>query len=86
MKYSHTIDPKTGYPAKNRLLSATIIAEDCGTADGIATACMVMGHEKSIEFINSNPQFSAYFVFSRDDGNYETWISDNLKEYISEDQ
>ncbi len=86
IKYSHTIDPKTGDPAKNRLLSATIIAEDCGTADGIATACMVMGHEKSIEFINSNPQFSAYFVISGDDGNYQTWISENLKEFISEEQ
>ena len=86
IKYSHTIDPETGYPAKNRLLSATIIAEDCGTADGIATACMVMGHEKSIEFINSNPQFSAYLVISGDDGNYQTWISEDLKEFISEEQ
>jgi FAD:protein FMN transferase len=86
IKYSHTIDPKTGYPAKNRLLSATILAEDCATADGIATACMVMGHEKSIEFINRNPQFSAYFVISADDGNYQTWISENLREFISEEQ
>jgi thiamine biosynthesis lipoprotein len=86
IKYSHTIDPKTGYPAKNRLLSATILAGDCATADGIATACMVMGHEKSIQFISSNPQFSAYFVISDDDGNYQTWISDNLKEFISEEQ
>jgi FAD:protein FMN transferase len=86
IKYSHTIDPKTGYPAKNRLLSATILADDCATADGIATACMVMGHEKSIEFINSNPQFSAYFVISGDDGNYKTWISENLNEFISEEQ
>ncbi|OFX90988.1 MAG: hypothetical protein A2X06_04125 [Bacteroidetes bacterium GWC2_40_22] len=86
IKYSHTIDPKTGYPARNRLLSATILAGDCATADGIATACMVMGHEKSIQFINSNPQFSAYFVISGDDGNYQTWISENLKEHISEEQ
>ena len=85
IKYSHTIDPKTGYPAKNRLLSATILSEDCATADGIATACMVMGHEKSIEFINSNPRFSAYFVISGEDGTYQTWISENLKEYISEE-
>ena len=43
MKYSHEIDPRTGYPAKNNLLSATIIADECAMADGIATACMVMG-------------------------------------------
>jgi len=86
IKYSHTIDPKTGYPARNRLLSATILADDCASADGIATACMVIGHEKSIDFINRNPQLSAYFVFSGTDGNYQTWISENLKEYISEEQ
>jgi thiamine biosynthesis lipoprotein len=86
IKYSHTIDPKTGYPAKNRLLSATILADDCATADGIATACMVMGHEKSIEFINKNPQFSAYFVISDENGNYQTWISERLKEFLVEEE
>ncbi len=86
VKYSHTIDPKTGYPAKNRLLSATIIADDCGTADGIATACMVMGHEKAIDFISSHPEFTAYFVISGTDGSYETWISEGLKEYLSEEE
>jgi thiamine biosynthesis lipoprotein len=84
IKYSHTIDPKTGYPARNRLLSATIIADDCATADGIATACMVMGKEAAIEFINNHPEFSAYFVFSDDSGNFSTWYSESLKEFISE--
>ncbi len=84
IKYSHTIDPKTGYPAKNRLLSATIIAVDCSTADGIATACMVMGKEKAIDFIDNHPEFSAYFVYSDDSGNFSTWYSESLKEFISE--
>jgi len=85
VKYSHTIDPRTGYPAKNRLLSATILADKCGTADGIATACMVMGHEKAIEFINSHSEFTAYFVISGADGSYETWMSEGLKEFLSEE-
>jgi len=84
VKYSHTIDPKTGYPAKNRLLSATIIADDCATADGIATACMVKGKEKAIDFINNHPEFSAYFVYSDDSGKFSTWFSENIKEFISE--
>lgn len=86
VKYSHTIDPKTGYPAKNRLLSVTIIADDCATADGIATACMVIGHEKAIEFINKHPEFTAYFIISGADGSYETWISEGLKEFLSEEE
>jgi len=84
IKYSHTIDPKTGYPARNRLLSATIIADDCATADGIATACMVMGQDRMIEFLNLHPEFEAYLVYSDDNGNFKTWTTQNLKEYISE--
>lgn len=85
IKYSHTIDPKTGYPAKNRLLSATILADDCATADGIATACMVMGKEGAIDFIGKHPEFSAYFVFSDDEGKYVTWISESLRDFIFEE-
>jgi thiamine biosynthesis lipoprotein len=84
IKYSHTVDPKTGYPAKNRLLSTTIVADNCTMADGIATACMVMGKEKAIEFITSHHEVSAYFVFSDDNGNFKTWMSDDLKKKISE--
>lgn len=84
VKYSHTIDPRTGYPAKNRLLSATIISDDCMTADGIATACMVMGLDSSIAFIESHPQYVGYFVYSDTEGNFKTWISEDLKKDIEE--
>jgi FAD:protein FMN transferase len=84
IKYSHTIDPRTGYPARNKLLSATIIAKDCATADGIATACMVMGKEKAIEFLVFHPELDAFLVFSDDSGNYQTWTSENLKRFISQ--
>jgi thiamine biosynthesis lipoprotein len=85
VKYSHTINPVTGYPARNQLLSATIIAKDCATADGLATACMVMGKDKAEEFIKKNKEIEAYLVFSDDSGNYITWISDNLKNKVSEE-
>lgn len=86
VKYSHTIDPKTGYPSKNRLLSASIFAHECATADGIATACMVMGPEKSIEFITSHKQFDAYLVYSDEKGDFQGWISDNLRKLIEEEE
>lgn len=86
VKYSHTIDPHTGYPAKNNLLSATIIASDCGTADGIATACMVMGKDSAIEFIQSKPEFKAFFVYSDEKGNYQTWTSPGLLDEVTEMQ
>jgi FAD:protein FMN transferase len=84
VKYSHTIDPRTGYPARNQLLSATIVADECATADGIATACMVMGKDKTIEFLGFHPEFDAFLVFSDDTGNYKTWTSEKLKRFISE--
>ncbi|OFY38435.1 MAG: hypothetical protein A2Z69_01885, partial [Bacteroidetes bacterium RBG_13_44_24] len=83
IKYSHTIDPKTGSPARNQLLSATIIADDCATADGIATACMVMGKDRTIDFLNLHPEFDAFLVYSDDQGNFRTWATKNLEEYIS---
>jgi FAD:protein FMN transferase len=85
IKYSHTIDPKTGYPAKNQLLSATLLASDCATADGIATACMVMGKEKSIEFLDLHPEFDAYLIYSDEDGNFKTWMTENLKGLVFEE-
>jgi thiamine biosynthesis lipoprotein len=84
VKYSHTIDPKSGYPANNNLLSATIIADDCALADGIATACMVMGKERSVEFLGNHPEFEAYLVFSDENGDYKAWATDRLKNDISE--
>jgi FAD:protein FMN transferase len=86
IKYSHEIDPKTGYPAKNTLLSASIIADDCSTADGIATACMVFGKDKTIEFLDTHPEFEAFLVYSDDSGNFKTWTSEKLKNDLSESE
>ena len=46
-KFSHTLNPKTGYPVEHSLLSATIIAPDCFTADAYATAFMLLGLESA---------------------------------------
>jgi FAD:protein FMN transferase len=86
IKYSHEIDPKTGYPSKNTLLSATIIADDCALADGIATASMVMGKEKTIQFLEIHPEIEAYLIYSDESGNFKTWMSENLKKYITEEK
>ena len=84
IKYSHEIDPKTGYPAKNTLLSATIVADDCTMADGLATAAMVMGKEKFIKFLVIHPEVQAYLIFSDETGNFKTWTSKELICKISE--
>jgi len=84
VKYSHTIDPKTGSPARNTLLSATIIAPKCAVSDAIATGCMVMGKDKAIEFIESLKGVEGYFIYSDESGNFKTWMSKGLEGLIDE--
>lgn len=84
VKYAHHINPKTGYPTKNTLLSISILADDCATADGTATACMVMGKDKTLEYLDRHPELEAYLIYSDDEGNFKTWISGILRNKISE--
>ncbi|MCF8373290.1 MAG: FAD:protein FMN transferase [Bacteroidales bacterium] len=84
IKYSHTIDPKTGYPVNHSLLSATVLAPDCITADGYATSFMVMGFEKTQEFVAAHPELSVYLIADNGKGGLKIFISDNLKEFIEE--
>lgn len=71
-KYAHTIDPSTGYPVQHSLLSATVVADDCMTADAYATAFMVMGVEKALEMAEGNPTIEAFFIFSDEQDNLQT--------------
>lgn len=82
VKYSHSIDPKSGRPAKHSLLSVSIVAESATSADAIATALMVMGLEKAQEFLDNNPQYGAVFIFCDSNGKTKTLISENLKVLI----
>jgi Membrane-associated lipoprotein involved in thiamine biosynthesis len=81
-KYAHTIDPRTGYPVQHTILSATVIAKDCMTADALATAFMVMGLEEAEKFISSRPEIGACFIYSDDKGDLQTYLTENLKEYV----
>lgn len=61
-KISHTINPKTGYPAGHSLLSATVRAADCITADALATAFMTMGTETTLRFLDTHTNIAAYLI------------------------
>ncbi|MGB3546603.1 MAG: FAD:protein FMN transferase [Saprospiraceae bacterium] len=62
--YGHTINPRTGYPERNTLLSATVFAPDCATADGFATACMVLGPDLALDLIESQTDIEAYLLLT----------------------
>lgn len=61
-KYAHTIDPHTGYPIQQDILSSTVIAKDCMTADAYATAFMVLGKEKALQVLANDTTLMAYFI------------------------
>lgn len=78
--FSHTINPKTGLVERNRLLSASVLAPDCATADAYATACMVVGPERALALVNSRPDLEGYFLVAGENGGLETWKSSGLTE------
>lgn len=85
VKYTHSIDPKTGYPAKQSLLSATIVANDCMTADAYATVCMVGGLEKSKEILAKHPELEAFLIYGDESGIYQLFITDGMKKMLREE-
>jgi len=74
VKYAHTINPKTGRPALSRLLSVSVFAPTCVTADAYATAFMVMGYPKAKQFVENHKslQLSAYFIYADETGALQT--------------
>ncbi len=76
-KYSHTIDPKTGYPVTHNLLSASVLTDNCTDADGYATACMVLGVEKSL-LLAQKAGFEVYLIFENANGELEVAQTDNF--------
>lgn len=81
-KIAHTIDPRSGYPVQHSLLSATVVADDCTTADAYATAFMVMGMEKARELCSRESGIEAYFIYSGEDGTIKTDMTEGFKQYL----
>ena len=81
-KYAHTIDPRTGYPSEQSILSATIVAEDCITADAYATAFMAMGLEKAREAEKNIPGIEYYVIYSDENGKHQIEYSTGMLQYL----
>jgi thiamine biosynthesis lipoprotein len=83
-RYSHTLNPKSGFPAGNSLLSATVIATNCADADALATAFMVMGVEKSKAFLEKHKDLDVFFIYATDTTAFETYATEGLKKQLEE--
>jgi len=73
--YSHVIDPKTGYPVKNGIVSVSVVADDCTFADGLATAIMVTGHKKGLEIADKLPGVECFIIIKKKDGAFKNYYS-----------
>ena len=81
-KYAHTIDPRTGRPVQHTLLSATVLTDNCATADAYATSFMVMGMDRAKQFLEKHPELLVYFIFAKPDGQMDSWYSPSLEDKI----
>ena len=84
-KYAHTINPKTGYPSEQQILSATIIAPSCLMADAYATACMAMGLKDAIAMQHKTQAFDYYFIYADSTETYRHAYSKGMKRYRTKD-
>ena len=81
-KYAHTIDPRTGYPIQHNILSATVVAQDCATADAYATSFMVLGLDSAKAICDAHPELDAYFIYTKEDGKTDVYYTEGMKRYI----
>ena len=81
-RYAHTIDPRLGTPIQHNILSATVIAKDCTTADAYATAFMVMGLEKAKAFCEQHPELNAYLICAGEGDSYEIYYTPGMERYM----
>lgn len=71
-RYAHIINTKTGYPSKTNILSVSVIAKDCMTADAYATAFQAMGINKVKTFLKTHPELKTFLVFENEEQELET--------------
>ena len=81
-RYSHCIDPKTGYPVEHNVLSVTVLAENSVWADALASICMVMGMEKSLPLIHSLDGVEAYYIYVNEQNALETFATEGFAKLV----
>ncbi len=85
IRYSHTIDPATGRPVQHSLLSVSVLADSTAVADAYATAFMVMGFQKSKQFVEQDSALEAFFIYAGTDSTNYVYITKGFKNIITEE-
>ncbi len=77
-KVSHTIDPRSGLSTSSTLLSVTVVADNCATADAMATMLLAMGDRGAKEMLSKLEGVDAYLIFGEEDG-YSHYLTEGMK-------
>lgn len=85
VRYSHTIDPRTGRPITHALASVSVLHKSCAYADGLATAINVMGPEKGFAFAEKY-NFAVFMIVKQGEGFVEKMTSNFKKAVRGEKQ
>ncbi|MCC7525449.1 MAG: FAD:protein FMN transferase [Chitinophagaceae bacterium] len=85
-KFSHTIDPRTGYPAKNNLVSVTVFARDAITADAYDNVLMTLGMEEALSFTEQRKDIAAYFIYKTHEGTIADTASSRFYELMGSEK
>jgi thiamine biosynthesis lipoprotein len=80
-RITHLLDPHTGYPIQNELVSVTVIAPDAITADAYDNALMAMGLERALNWVDKRPELAAFFIYQRD-GRIRDTMSARFKQFL----
>ncbi len=78
----HTINPRTGSSSPGNVLSATVFADDCATADAMGTALMVVGFDKAVKMLEATPGVWGYLIYSDAKGDLVTYASPQVEKII----
>jgi len=81
-KFSHTIDPRTGFPVSHNLLSITVITPTAMQADAYATAFMVLGVERALEICEAMPEMDCFLIYSDENGNKRVIYSSGFAKFL----
>ena len=86
MRLSHIIDPKTGFPVRREIISATVVAPDAITADGFDNAFLAAGVDGAFEILRTHPEIEAYLIYRRPDGTVADTASAGFGEFLTMDR
>jgi thiamine biosynthesis lipoprotein len=82
-KYSHIINPHTGRPIENNMLSVTVIAPKGIIADAYDTPFMILGVDSCLKVCKSIPGMECYLIYTDKNGKNQVKYSDGFKKYLS---